>query len=455
MEAMVGGPRGRAETRRRAAVAVLAAAVLLALAATSRYVGTSDGDPRLADAGTRGGGPAGSVSAAATTMAAPSRSVDPSVLRRQALEQLLATRSAAVLNRDLEAWMATVDPLSDDFVQQQGNVFANLEEVPLAGWRYDYVGEGPDLPPERSAALGSDAWVARTVLSYQFAEAGTGEIRREHSLTLVRRGDRWLVAGTTDDGTARDLWDLGHVNAVRGSRSLALGTADRTTLRRYADEADEAARHVDLVWGISWPRTLVVLVPRSQGEMAQLLQRPDEAGLDQIAAVTTGELGGEQRTSADRVVVNPAGFERLGPLGRQVVLRHEITHVATRATSRREVPIWLGEGFADYVAYRDTGVAREVIAEETLRRVREGQPPATLPVEADFDAARGDIAAAYGSAWLAADLIARRWGEPALVSLYRAVGQGVTVEQAFPRVLGVHYEEFLRQWRAHLAELAS
>lgn len=448
MGAMVGGPRARVESRRRA-VAALAAAVLLVVAAASVFVAESRRDP--------GGGnaAAGRPSATVTTTSVPTPSVNPAVLRRQALDQLLEARSAALLSRDLPAWMATVDPLSGDFVQRQAAVFSNLEAVPLADWRYEYAGEGPALPPERATALGPDAWVARTVLTYRLADSGPGEIRREQSLTLVRRGERWLVASTSDGDSAPDLWDLGTVYVVRGGRSLVLGTAEPELLRRVAGETDEAAAHVDLVWGATWPRTVVVLVPRSQSEMAQLLQRRDEVGLDQIAAVTTGEVGLDQRSSTDRVVVNPAGFERLGPLGRQVVLRHEITHVATRATAGHEVPIWLSEGFADYVAYRDSGVTRAVVAQDVLRLVREGQPPATLPEKADFDPVLGDIADAYAAAWLAADLIETRWGEPALVAFYRAVARGATTEQAFRDVLGVEQDDFLQQWRDYLAQLAS
>jgi hypothetical protein len=246
------------------------------------------------------------------------------------------------------------------------------------------------------------------------------------------------------------------VHVVRGERSLVLGTVETDEQGRYATETDAAAARVDAVWGTEWPRTVVVMVPQSQDQMARLLLRDDQTGLDQIAAVTTGEVGlDHQGTSADRVIVNPAGFAQLGKLGRRVVLTHEITHVATRATTTQDLPIWLSEGFADYVAYADAGVSRAVIAEDVLDLVRAGKGPTALPQAADFDPKRGEIAPAYSGAWLAADLIARTWGEPKLVEFYRAVSSGTAQTDAFVRVLGVDEAAFTQQWQGYLAELAS
>jgi len=398
----------------------------------------------------------GAASPSSTVTMSPPDTADLSVLRVQALDELLAARSGALLARDRKAWLGTVDSASTEFAARQAAVFDNVAEVPLADWRYEYAGDGPSLPADRLDSLGPDAWVARVVLVYRLDEADLGEVRREQYLTLVRRDQDWLVADDTDGGSSPDLWDLGPVHVVRGERALVLGTAPVEDLRRYADEADHAAGHVDEVWGTAWPRTVVVMVPSTQQEMARLLLRHDDTGLDQIAAVTTGEVGLDtDGASADRVVANPAGFAQLGPLGRQVVLTHEITHVAVRATTAEAVPIWLSEGFADYVAYKGTGVSRAVIAQDVLDKVRAGEGPTVLPTAADFDPSRGDIAPAYSGSWLVAELIARRWGEPELVELYRQVSTGAPVGSVLPEVVGVDETQLTAEWVAYLDELAS
>jgi len=413
----------------------------------------------------------------ASSPAVPSPSVDAAALRVQALDQVLGERAAAIMARDRDAWLATVDPAATEFVAQQTATFDNLAQVPLAQWRYEFAGEGPYLPADRRQVLGPEAWVARVVQVYRLADADQADVRREEHLTLVQRDGRWLVADDGDGGSSTELWDLGPVQVVRGTRSLVLGTAGVETLEKYVTEVDEAAVRVDEVWGEAWPRTVVVQVPRDQAELARLLLRTDEAGLDQIAAVTTGELGLDQPgSSADRVIVNPAGFAQLGPLGREVVLTHEITHVATRATTTSEVPIWLSEGFADYVAYAGTELSRDVIAADVLEQVRAGSGPTALPTGPDFDPAATRIAAAYSGSWLAAELIARTYGEEALVAFYRAVAGGFTpesgtpssnavdpaapsaspsvVEVAFAQVLETDEAAFEESWKQYLVDVA-
>ena len=73
---------------------------------------------------------------------------------------------------------------------------------------------------------------------------------------------------------------------------LVLGTAPAATLRQYAAAGDRAVRQVSGVWGTRWSRKAVLVAPRSQHEFGRLLLRED-TGLDQVAAVTTGDLGGE------------------------------------------------------------------------------------------------------------------------------------------------------------------
>ena len=82
------------------------------------------------------------------------------------------------------------------------------------------------------------------------------------------------------------------------------------------------------------------------------------------------------------------------------------------------MPIWLSEGFADYVAYRAVEVPTNVVAADVLDDVRDGQGTAELPEDAEFDAAKGDIAAAYEGSWLACRMIAERYGQKRLIALY-------------------------------------
>ncbi len=386
--------------------------------------------------------------------------------RAAAVSRLLDTRAAAVLGRDRDAFLATVDPRAAAFRARQAALFDALAQVPLGTWEYA-LGAGTGQPPDSQldTRYGREQWWAPDVsLSYTLAGFDERPVIADHHLTFVRTSGRWLL-GADDDfaavglATPRALWDRGPVVAVRAKGVLVLGHADTPKLlRNVAAVAADAIPRVTAVWG-AWSQRAVVVVPSSGDEMSELLGSTGD--LSQIAAVATAELRGgtdEYDPAGDRILVNPQTFPKLGQLGRRVVLTHEITHVATRRASGPAVPAWLAEGFADYIGYLDVDVPLAVSARDLRRDVRAGKAPTALPVENDFDGANEGLPAAYEAAWLAVRLLAREHGRAGLLELYRAVGasRGVpsaqAVETALREQLGTSTDELTADWRAYLQQ---
>ena len=383
------------------------------------------------------------------------------VRRQDDVRRLLQQRSDAVMAKDRDAFLALVDPAAERFRKRQATVFDRLVRIPLASWEYDYSGEGPAMSGYNASLLPEGAFVARVVLRYTF-EGSTSPVETQQFLTLVPRGGRWLIAGDRDNVQGaqsgvfgRDIWELGPVSVVHGRSSLVIGNASRKALRAYARHADRAVRDVDRVWDATWSRRPVVIVPRTQADMALVVGTPAR-GLDQIAAVTTG-YSAAGPTNGDRVVINPAAWRELVAEGRRVVMTHEVTHLATRATTYGSVPIWMAEGFADYVAYEAVDIPVEVGAETVLRQVRNGRGPRELPGDTDFDPARGDIAPAYEASWLAARMIAESYGERRLVRLYVAMAadDDTTAERDIEDVLGITEKRLVREWRSFMSAAAA
>ena len=391
-----------------------------------------------------------------------SNHADPSKARDQAVRDLLAQRSTAVTSGDRAQFLATVDPTAADFYAAQSNLVDRLDALQFADWSYELTGDGPGFTPDQKRVLPDRSVIVRVRLTYRLVGTTTSTDREQY-LTIVPRGDHWLVASDTDASasgldTQRDLWDLGPVRTLRGDTSLVVADRRGATvaeMRKLADEADLAVHDVDEVWTGEWSQQPLVLLPRSQADMATIIDS-DGAGLAQIAAVTTGAFeAGLSR--GDRIVINPASWKTLDALGRLVVLTHEMTHVATRSSSVQSVPIWLSEGFADYVAYRATPVPTAIVASDIFRKVRAGKAPDHLPDGADFDAARGDIASSYESAWLACRMISEQYGEKKLVKLYSALsdsaGPGWPDETV--DVLGVGRHALVHDWKAYLKDKAA
>jgi hypothetical protein len=262
--------------------------------------------------------------------------------------------------------------------------------------------------------------------------------------------------------TTREIWDFGPISVVRGKQALVLGhPKSPVSLRAMADEIDQDVPRVNAVWGNGWSRRVVALVPSTQSELSKMLTGAGD--LTQIAAVATAELEGEDvsKPVGDRVIVNPPNFIKLGPLGRRVVLTHEITHVATRQVTGDLVPTWLVEGIADYVGYKDSGVPVSVAASELRRDLRRGTALGSLPTDTSYAGENKKLAQAYEKSWLACKFVAEKFGQATLVRLYRVVGAQTTgnaasaTDRSMRSVLHLTLKAFTAQWTSYVrAQLA-
>ncbi|MFJ4919304.1 hypothetical protein [Streptomyces sp. NPDC088725] len=364
-----------------------------------------------------------------------------------AIRQTLDRRAAAVLDRDESAYLSAVDPAAAKLRATERAEFNNLAEVPLRSWEYRVTAV------ERSGSRAT----ARADLRYRLDGYDSAPVSTPRVLELTERSGHWYVsADRPGRGGAEQLWQQGPVTAVRGARSLVLGVGqDRRGLRAIAAAEDLAVPAVDDAWPGAWARRVVLLVPGSLQAMAGLLGAP-AANYTGIAAVTTGETGKKGAAPADRVIVNPDAYTALGDFGRHIVLTHETTHVATRTATSAATPAWLSEGFADWVAYRDSGRTAGQIAPELQRAVRRGELPAALPTDEDFafGSDPDSLARAYEGGWLACALIAERYGQKRLTDFYRTVGaagqRDGAVEKAMHDVLSTTPDDFTARWREYL-----
>ncbi|WP_432082606.1 hypothetical protein [Streptomyces sp. WAC 04229] len=355
------------------------------------------------------------------------------------VQKVLDRRAAAVLGHDRAAYART----------GTGTAFGNLSAIPLADWSYRVT----DV--DRSG----DTATAAVELRYRVDGYDRGAVTANRTVALSREGadGEWSVdSDRPAKESGQQPWDQGTVRVVRGTHSLVLGVGQSTgALRAFAGLADRAVPAVSDAWDGDWARRVVVLVPRSVEGMAGLLGSP-ASSYRGIAAVTTGETGGREHAPADRIIVNPDAYGLLGTLGKQVVLTHETTHVATRADTTAATPLWLSEGYADWVGYRGSDRDPDEAAPELRGEVSEGRVPAALPTDEDFGftADADELARAYEGGWLACRMIADQWGEDRLDAFYRAVGthdeRAGAVEAAMDETLGTTPEDFTARWREYL-----
>jgi hypothetical protein len=376
---------------------------------------------------------------------------------------LLASYGSAVREHDRTALLGDLDPgpAAATFREQQRSDYASLARLPLRLWGYRIVGEIHDRAAVTSASerYGAPVRLVHVALSYALRVVDALPSVHDEYLVFVRRGSHTYIAGddalsSTNEPSWTGPWRYGPLTAVTGARSLVLGRpGTEPVLRALADQVDAVIPAVTRVWGTGWSQRVAVIVPATDAEFTALTG----VGIRDVsaAAVTEGVDPGSGRPYGQRLVLNPAQLNRLAPLGRRIVLTHEITHLASAADTPDITPRWLAEGFADTVANHDTGQSVATAAAELRTAVRAGQVPAALPADEAFAATGPALARVYEQSWLACRLIADRVGLPGLVRFYRAVGTALApraeaVAAAFRGVLHETEAQFTARWRAYL-----
>jgi hypothetical protein len=380
------------------------------------------------------------------TVAPPKPAGGSTDARAVSAQRTLTDLAAALTARDGDRAAALAVPEARDAV---ASIVANVRTLDLEDLSLRFVDDQSVLSTDERSRYGSTAWAGTADLSYRIAGWDAHPTRLETRFIFVRSAGQELLAGVGGGDDRTPLWVAGRVSRLESGRALVIAAGAGGA--QYLDLARQALVDVGKVLP-GWRGRLVVEVPASEAGLDQALAAPQDRYAN-IAAVTTTVDGSLVPGTPVHVFLNPRVFDGLGPRGAQVVLSHETTHVATDAAFA-QLPTWLLEGFADYVALAHARIPVATAASQILARIRRDGPPDHLPTADELDPTANGLGATYEEAWLATRFIAQEYGEEALVSFYRKVGAGEKVERAFRSVLGTSEAVFVARWRADLRDLA-
>jgi hypothetical protein len=371
--------------------------------------------------------------------------------------RLLASRADALLRHDKAAFLATVDPGRRTFYRAQAVLFDRMATVPFASFSYTVPDPLQDVGSDRARQR-----YAPTVVSVLLVEATFGFRGQDASPFLARyyytfavTGSGWRIAGQDDVPQPLrsdvEIWDGGPVQTVSSSRTLVVFHPGGSTLaRRLLAVAERGYAQVTASWSGKWDKRVVILVPRDQREAQRLVQ---SRNLTDVAAVTSSaiEAGPLHRLLGNRIIVNTSLVTSYRTLDLQVVLTHEMTHVATRAIGVG-VPLYLVEGFADYTALRPLGAPLRVTRPSLALAVRAGRFTGKLPSSGQL--VGKDAALAYDQGSTFCLWVATTFGEGKLQALYRSFGDLSTEatrqdeDRRYRRVLGLSRTTAEGRWAA-------
>jgi hypothetical protein len=353
----------------------------------------------------------------------------------------------AVEARDGQAVAQLAPPQVPAAGELLSGIAANVRSLDLVAVDARYVDQVGAVAPDGSwsgvaeltwRVRGFDAAPARSDVVVGFAPSGGG-------LGIAE------FASSDTAGTRLPLWLRGRLSVSRSDDVLVMADGPSSV----ADAAAaRAARGIDVVRRVlpDWSSPVVVEVPATAAALDQTLgTRPGTyAG---IAAVTAPVGRASDGDGPVHVFVNPDVTDGLRRVGAQVVMSHELVHVATDAV-RKPVEPWLLEGFADYVALRGTRLPDRVTLGRAIESAGRNGVPDALPTAAEFDTRARDLQARYEEAWLACRIVAERLGQRGLVEAYERAASGASIEGVLEGA-GLSGRSLMSGWRERLAGLAA
>jgi hypothetical protein len=351
---------------------------------------------------------------------------------------------AAVAARDDEG-LRELAPAGDAAAADElSGIAHNAEALDLREVRARYVDQVGTVDPD-------GRWTGVVDLTWRIGGLDAAASRADVAIAFAPDGDGLGIAGfgSTDRGRV-PVWLRGRLSVARADDVLVLVDGARAEALAVARRV---ARGIDVVRRVlpDWRSPVVVEVPASAADLDEALGASPGTYAG-IAAVTTTAGSPEEPDAPIHVFVNPDVTAGLRRAGAQVVMSHELVHVATDAP-RTPMEPWLLEGFADYVALRGTSLPDRTTLGRAIAAARRDGAPAELPSAADFDTRASDLQARYEEAWLACRIVSERLGEEGLVAVYDAAAAGQPVGRALTRE-GLAPRSLTREWREQLMALA-
>lgn len=348
-----------------------------------------------------------------------------------------------------------------------------FQQLTDARTKADFVAAAGDSASARTTA--ADIWDARRALgvedvSFDYRRGGQAADRADGTTSAEvevawREGSSAvrfrlapgpdgfdLVSASRQGDDPLPLWLAGTVEVERTSGATVItvdGGDDKVDAIPLAARAARTVRDVVPAAG----GRLTVVAPARPATTAAILGRPTRA-VDRIAAVST-VLGGKSGKPA--IVLNPELFATMDERAQRVVMAHEATHVLTGVV-RKDVALWVAEGFADYVALHDDKEPLSVSAGQILRQVKAEGVPKRLPTSDDFDESTQSthgLSTTYESAWLAFRMLGERHGDAAVRGFYTEVVAGADVDAAARQWFGTSVAGVTADWQRYLTKSAS
>ena len=374
------------------------------------------------------------------------------------ISALLDHRAEAMLEGDLEAFLATVDPADAAFATRQRHLFDGFQQLGLAS--YDLrVSDAmwPELTSSREVARygpNLDPRVLHVEERYRLDGYDRAPALEDLYLTFVNRDGEWRVASDTDldDLTlysGRKLWENGPIIIRESQHFLYVSHPDQADAAEPILEASgQALDRVGERWPVPWPERVPILAPSTTEELRRMIQATFDLDVFVAFASSGVDRGRGWTVVGHRVILNWPNFSSFSDETQEDILTHELLHVATRGTVGPATPSFVEEGIAEWVSEDDDTTY-------LAPRVAAGTFDRALPEDHEFrTGSSDDILASYEESAAWGRFAVDRYGVGELAEFYRLLGQPRVapgtweyhVDRAAREALGVSFDVMEARW---------
>lgn len=364
--------------------------------------------------------------------------------------------------------MATISDSSPEFVERQGRLFRAMADVPFASFAYRVAwerrGDLVRASDTRRYPSAEAVSIPLTEERYRIEGFDPRDAVEDMYYTYVKQDGEWLIAEDTDLNditmySARHLWDSGRLETERSEHFLMLShrcEGCSTLSGDFLQLAEEALDQARRYWHGPFKQKIVVLVPRSAKELERMIQSTFDLEDFVAFAYSTVDFTDGIDYTGHRIIPNPKAFAGRSTSSVRQILAHELLHVATRDSAGPFVPIFVDEGFADYVGHDGDPAGLAFFNSDVAQGLFNGQ----LPEDFEFTVGSGtDIYRSYQKSQSAVRFFIERFGLRAFNRFYRRLGRievaaGTArfhIDRAFRVVTGMSYDSFQQAWTSSIA----
>lgn len=362
--------------------------------------------------------------------------------------------AAALLSKDREAFLKTVDEADPAFRELQARMFDRLKEVPFSQYRIEVTSQSENAP---------GVVIAKVEIAFTYRESFTELPDPDRAAFFVtRRDEGWKLSGDATEqalGKPKNagLEDFGAVRTLVGQKVIVFYLDSQApTAEQIAGLTDAAFPRLEAAMpGVELPKITVRLF-----DSKEQIDRVFPGKWTEWTGGASRQLGGQSDQGGEIIVDSQTYNDVNGyaPDYNPKMLAHELTHIALFPLSGPRTPPFLVEGLADYVAGDQEAFLLEQKLQSgeafspTLRDLyRPGSFSALLTTEA--------AALAYEQSDTAVALLESRYGNEKVLELMKEfkrrgdeeIDQDGLVDSVFRDVLGTGWDGFEAEWRRFAA----